>query len=76
MTVPRKITLYNGNEKLSALSVPSVDGNGQALSMIDGELSRNPILTHAVFRDRDGKEWTIERHHNFFKKLMIRLMAK
>lgn len=76
MTVSRKITLFNGDEKLSALSVPTSDSNGRALSVVDGELERNPILTHAVFRDRNGKEWTIARHHSFIKKLMIRFMAK
>jgi hypothetical protein len=67
----RKITLYNGEEKFSSLSIPAAESNGRALQILHGELRRNPILTHAVFRDRAGKDWMITRDHGFIQRLLI-----
>ena len=67
----RKITLYNGEEKFSSLSIPSAESNGRALQILHGELSRNPILTHAVFRDRAGKDWMVTRDHGLIQRLII-----
>lgn len=67
----RKITLYNGDEKFSSLSIPSSESNGRALQILHTELSRNPILTHAVFRDRSGKDWTITRDHGLIQRLIV-----
>jgi hypothetical protein len=71
----RKITLYNGEEKFSSLSIPSADSNSRALQIVSSELSRNPILTHALFSDRAGKEWIITREQNFIQRLIIALRA-
>lgn len=71
----RKITLYNGEEKFSSLSIPSADSNSRALQMLSSELNRNPILTHAVFRDRAGKDWTITRAHGLLQRLIIAARA-
>jgi hypothetical protein len=67
----RKITLYNGEEKFSSLTIPAAESNGRAMQLLYTELSRNPILTHAVFRDRAGKDWTITRNHGYIQRLLV-----
>jgi hypothetical protein len=67
----RKITLYNGEEKFSSLTIPVAESNGRAMQILYTELSRNPILTHAVFRDRAGKDWTITRDHGYIQRLLV-----
>ncbi|CUA83943.1 hypothetical protein [Pseudidiomarina woesei] len=71
----RKISLYNGHEKLSDLGVPKTESNHAALSRAIHELRRSPILTHAEFRDRKGKVWNIPRSASFIKRLQIALFA-
>jgi len=71
----RKISLFNGNEKLSDIGVPKTESNHAALRRAVHELHRSPILTHAEFRDRKGKTWTIPRSASFFKRLQIALFA-
>lgn len=71
----RKISLYNGNEKLSDLGVPSTASNHEALKQTMHELNRSPVLTHAVFRDRKGKMWTIPRSISILKRIKIALLA-
>jgi len=39
------------------------------------ELHRSPILTHAVFRDRRGKHWVLNRTTSFLGRLKIQLLA-
>ncbi|WP_417658845.1 hypothetical protein [Pseudidiomarina sp.] len=72
---PRKISLYNGDEKLSDIGVPMAESNHAALKRTLQELHRSPILTHAVFRDRNGKTWLIPRSISYFKRLKIQLLA-
>ncbi|MBR9907071.1 MAG: hypothetical protein GYB30_03350 [Gammaproteobacteria bacterium] len=71
----RKISLFNGHEKLSDLGVPKTESNHAALKRAIYELRRSPILTHAEFRDRKGKTWTIPRSASFIKRLHIALFA-
>lgn len=71
----RKISLYNGNEKLSDLGVPSSASNRDAIKQTIHELNRSPILTHAVFRDRKGKTWTIPRSISIIERIKIALLA-
>ena len=71
----RKISLYNGTEKLSDLGVPLAESNGAAIKRALSELQRSPILTHAVFRDRKGKQWVIPRAISVLKRLKIRFLA-
>lgn len=71
----RKISLYNGTEKLSDLGVPLAESNGAAIKRAMAELQRSPILTHAVFRDRKGKQWVIPRATSFLKRLKIQFSA-
>jgi hypothetical protein len=71
----RKISLYNGTEKLSDLGVPLAESNGAAIKRALSELQRSPILTHAVFRDRKGKQWVIPRAISVVKRLKIRFLA-
>ncbi|GAB3289941.1 hypothetical protein [Pseudidiomarina andamanensis] len=71
----RKISLYNGTEKLSDLGVPLAESNGAAIKRAMAELQRSPILTHAVFRDRKGKQWVIPRAISFIKRLKIQFFA-
>jgi len=71
----RKISLYNGDEKLSDIGVPSSESNGQALRRAMIEMERSPILTHAVFRDRNGKLWVLPRSASIFKRLHISILA-
>lgn len=71
----RKITLYNGDEKLSDLGVPTSDSNRKALKQALLELRRSPVLTHAVFRDRKGKYWILHRTTSFLGRLKIQLLA-
>lgn len=71
----RKITLYNGDEKLSDIGVPKTESNHAALNRAMHELNRSPILTHAEFRDRNGKTWKIPRSVSLLKRLQIALFA-
>ena len=71
----RKISLYNGDEKLSDLGVPTTESNHAALKRVMHEMSRSPILTHAVFRDRKGKTWKIPRSASLLARLKIALLA-
>lgn len=73
---PRKITLYNGHETLSELVIPVQQSNRDALRVIESELGRTPVLTHAVFRDRNGTEWLIRRDISILQKLRILLLSK
>lgn len=72
---PRKISLYNGDEKLSDIGVPMAESNHAALKRTLQELHRSPIITHAIFRDRKGKTWVIPRSISYLKRLKIQLFA-
>ena len=73
---PRKITLFNGQETLSELVIPVQQTNRDAMRVIETELGRTPVLTHAVFRDRNGTEWMVRRDIGILQKLRIILLSK
>ena len=72
----RKISLYNGDEKVSDLGVHATESNRSAIKRIQAELKRSPVLTHAVFRDRKGTLWTVERGISLIERAKIELMAE
>lgn len=57
----RKVSLFNGDEKLYSFHIRETESKMLAYSAINGEFSRNPFLTHAEFRDNNGKIWNISR---------------
>lgn len=71
----RKLSLYNGTEKLSDLGVPSHESNRAVVRRALQELRSSPIVTHVVFRDRKGREWKISRATSFIERLKIQLLA-
>lgn len=71
----RKITLYNGEEVMSELSPPSTASNREILKLVQYEFARVPVLTHAIYRDRQEHLWRIKRHDSWFKKVCIALKA-
>lgn len=73
---PRKITLFNGQETLSELVIPVQQSNRDAMRVIETELGRTPVLTHAIFRDRNGTEWMVRRDIGILQKLRILLLSK
>ncbi|RUO41583.1 hypothetical protein CWE22_05325 [Pseudidiomarina aestuarii] len=73
---PRKITLFNGHETLSELVIPVQQSNRDAMRVIETELGRTPVLTHAIFRDRNGTEWMVRRDIGILQKLRILLLSK
>lgn len=71
----RKISLFNGTEKLSDIGVPSQESNRSAIKRALNEMYSSPIVTHVVFRDRKGRQWTITRATSFVERLKIQLLA-
>src|SRR5690554_3625633 len=71
----RKISLFNGTEKLSDIRVPSQESNRSAIKRALNEMDRLPIVTRVVFRDRKGRQWTITRVTSFAERLKIQLLA-
>ena len=76
MSRARKVTLYRGQEKVSELSLPNADTNRQVVKLVLSELRRTPILTHAVFRDRAGQNWRVERNFGLLQRVKLYAKAK
>jgi hypothetical protein len=71
----RKITLYHGNEAAFKIAVNSLTSNAEVLRIVDNELKRMPLATHALIRDGRGRYWQLERYSSWWQRLKFRLLA-
>ena len=72
----RKISLYNGDELAYKIAVNSLTSNREVLRIMDSEMMRMPLITHALVRDAGDKQWYFERHSSWWQRLKFMLLAR